>query len=450
MPQLLSFPPAFTWGVAAAAPQIEGAVSVDGKGPSVWDTFAAQPGRVLGGHTLDPACDHYHRFDADFALMASLGIKHYRLSLAWPRLFPDASGVVNPRGLDFYRRLFDSLATHGITPWVTLFHWDLPQWVEDSGGWRTLAAPNAFGVYADTVVRAFRDQVKHWFTLNEIPCFTTLAHSGSLSKAPGTPLSTGEINQTIHHALLAHGHGVRAVREYGGPGAQVGMADVPNGVVPCSETPEDIAAAEAAFAARNDGILGAVQRGAYSSEYLRRCGPNQPRVAAGDFDLISLPTDYLGVNVYFADYVRATPAGGYEVLPFPEGYPASAAATWLKFVPPALYWTPRLCRDVYGAQAIYITENGYGAHEADKSNGEIIDLHRRDYLRQYLKELHRAIQDGVDVRGYFAWSFMDNFEWADGYGCRFGLCHTDYATQKRTPKLSARWYAQVMAENRVH
>ena len=448
-PRAPTFPKGFVWGVAAAAPQIEGAHLADGKGLSVWDTFAHTPGRVAGGDTLDVACDHYHRFDEDFALMARLGFRHYRLSIAWPRIFPDGTGTPNARGLDYYRRLFASMRTHGITPWVTMFHWDLPQALEDAGGWRNRATVDAFARYADTIVRAFRDEVRHWFTINEIPCFTVLAHTGAMDKAPGYPLAPRELNQAIHHALVAHGHGVRAVREHARRGAIVGNAEVPTGFVPLTETPADIEATRRAFREHNDQILGAPLLGEYTAALRRRQGADRARVARGDLPLIALPTDFTGINCYTAHVVRATPRGGYEVLPFPAGYPQAARTGWLKTVPQSIYWATRFTTECYGARRILITENGYGTVETPNENGEILDLHRREYLRQHLHELRRAIADGVPVTGYFAWSFMDNFEWADGYNVRFGLCHTDYATQKRTPKLSAHWYAQVIRENRV-
>lgn len=446
----LSFPKNFTWGVATAAAQIEGAAFTDGKSSSVWDDFARQPGRVHNGDNLDVACDHYHLFESDFALMRSLSVKHYRLSLAWPRILPNGDSTVNQAGIDFYHGLFDSMERHGITPWVTMFHWDTPLVLEKAGGWRNRATVDAFAIYADVIVKAFGKRVKNWITLNEIPCFTTLSYSGGLDKAPGIKETPAVINQTLHHAVLAHGHGVRAVRAFGGRGARVGLTDNTSGYIPVTETEADIAAARKAFTAANDRILGVVTQGRYSAAYLKACGKDRPDVQKGDLALISLPTDFLGMNIYYADFVRATKAKpGYEILPFPKGYPQTTLGGWLKTTPQAMYWGPRFVTEVYGAKDIYITENGYGAFEELDAKGELHDLHRRDYLRQYLLELRRSIADGVQVKGYFAWSFMDNFEWADGYSVRFGLCHTDYKTQKRTPKLSARWYTEVIKLNAI-
>ena len=437
------FPSHFVFGVAAASAQIEGAAFADGKGESIWDRFARTPGKVAHGDTLDVACDHYNRFDDDFALMASLGVKHYRLSIAWPRIYPDGDGSVNHAGLDFYRRLLASMTRHGITPWVTLFHWDLPQALEDRGGWTTRATVDAFARYADTVVKAFGATVKNWITLNEIRCFTMLAY-GIGSKAPGRRESAAVVNQTYHHALLCHGHGVRAVRQFGGPGARVGLTDNCDVSVPVTETPADIAAAKAWFLDKNMHLLGAIHDKGYSQAYLEREGVNAPQVQAGDFELICLPTDFLGLNIYTATYVRAGSGGEpYEALGLPANYPR-ADSPWLNLVPQAIYWASRMCHKLYGYKSIYITENGCGYNDEPLVRGEVIDLHRRDYLRNHLREVHRAIADGVPVDGYFLWSFIDNFEWEDGYERRFGIVHCDFETQVRTPKLSARYYAEVI------
>ena len=435
------FPASFTFGVAAAAAQIEGAAFTDGKGESIWDRFARQPGKVHDGDTLDMACDHYNRFDEDFALMKSLGVQHYRLSIAWPRIYPNGDGEMNQAGLDFYHRMFASMKTHGITPWVTMFHWDLPQSLEDRGGWTSRETVAAFGRYADTLVKSFAGEIRHWITLNEIRCFTWLGY-GAGTKAPGRKESEAVVNQTFHHALMAHGHGVRAVRAYGGAGAVVGLTDNCDVSVPFTETPEDIAAAKAWFRDKNLHVLGAIHDGAYHPDYLARTGAAAPHVEPGDFDLISLPTDFLGLNIYTATYVRAG-KNGYEALNLPPNYPR-ADSPWLSLVPQSIYWAPRMCHEFYGHKSLFITENGCGYNDEPLVNGEVLDLHRRDYLRNHLREMHRAIADGVPLDGYFLWSFIDNFEWEDGYQRRFGIVHCDYETLARTPKLSARYYAQVI------
>lgn len=441
------FPKQFSWGVAAAAPQIEGAAFEDGKGESVWDRFARQPGRVANGDTLDIACDHYHRYRGDVALMRELGVKHYRLSVAWPRIFPSGRGAVNTKGIGFYDRLIDSLLAGGITPWVTMFHWDLPQALENEGGWRVRTTSDAFGAYADTIVSAYGDRVKHWITLNEMRCFTRLAY-GDTIRAPGVVEDERVVNQTYHHALLAHGQGVRAVREHGGKNARVGLTDDSTVTVPLIETPEHIAAAKVAFIEHNIRTLDPIFRGEYSDTYLKITGRNAAKSQHGDFDLIALPTDFLGLNVYTGIYVRASKRAGFEAVPFPPSYP-SADSEWLKLLPQAMYWGPRLVQEIYQPRSIIITENGAGYDDAPPVRGEVLDTHRVAYVRMCLVELQRAIHAGVPVDGYFLWSLMDNFEWADGYTRRFGICYTDFKTQRRTPKLSARWYAEVMRHNRI-
>ncbi|WP_457391292.1 GH1 family beta-glucosidase [Roseateles sp. P5_E1] len=442
------FPADFVFGVAAASAQLEGAAFEDGKGESVWDRFSRIPGKVHNGDTPDVACDHYHRFDEDFALMASLGFKTYRLSIAWPRIYPNGDGALNQKGLDFYHRLFASMKKHGIEPWVTLFHWDLPQALEDRGGWTSRVTVDAFAKYADTVVKAFAGEVKHWITLNEIVCFTLFGY-GTGGKAPGRKESAKVVNQTYHHALLCHGHGVRAVRKFGGAGAVVGLTDNCGVSVPVTETPADIAAAKAWFVDRNAQVLGAIHAGKYTANFLAHVGADAPDVRPGDFDLISLPTDFLGLNIYSGTYVRAGKNGAaYEALPHPVNYPR-ADSTWLRLVPQSIYWGTRFSHEVYGHQALYITENGCGYDEEPVVNGEVLDLHRRDYLRSHLREAHRVIAAGVPLKGYFLWSFIDNYEWEDGYQRRFGIVHCDFKTQVRTPKLSARYYAEVIKTRRI-
>ena len=448
-PKPLTFPKNFVWGVATAAPQIEGAAFKDGKGESVWDRFARTPGKVQNGDTLDVANDHYHRYPQDFALMRKLGIKNYRLSIAWPRIYPNGDGELNPKGLEFYNKLINSCLKNGITPWVTLFHWDLPQSLEDRGGWTARVTADAFAVYAETVVKALGDRVKNWITLNEIRCFTHNGYSPGSNKAPGRYVSAQLVNQTYHHALLCHGHAVKAVRKFGGKGARVGLTDNSDFAVPVTETPADIAAARAWYAYRNAHILAPIYTGRYSAAYLKRTGQDRPVVQKGDLELIGQPTDFLGLNIYTGAFVRAVKGKkGFEELPLPAEYPATACS-WLRLMPQSIYWGTRFAAEVYGVKTIYITENGCGYSKEPVVNGEVLDLHRRDYVRNYLRELHRAITDGVPVKGYFLWSFMDNYEWQDGYTSRFGIVHCDFTTQKRTPKLSARWYSQVMAENRI-
>jgi beta-glucosidase len=439
------FPANFCWGVATAAPQIEGAWDEDGKGPSIWDVFARRPGATHGGDTLDVACDHYHRYETDLDLMASLGVKHYRLSIAWPRIMPTGVGTLNTRGLDFYSRLIDATLARGITPWVTMFHWDLPQALEEQGGWPGRHVVDAFADYADELVKAYGDRVKNWITLNEVGVFLENGY-GIGRHAPGRKEKPEVVNQAFHHALLCHGHGVRAVRAHGGPGARVGLTDNSRVTIPLTETPEDIEAAYAQFARKNCRILEPIYRGNYGENYRALTKGWLPKTAAGDFELIAQPTDFLGLNIYSGECVRRGAEGGPQTVAYPMNFP-TADSPWLKLNPRSLYWGPRLAAEVFGVKDVVITENGAGYDDHPPVNGEVLDLHRLEYVRSCLRELHRGIADGAPVSGYFAWSFMDNFEWADGYDRRFGLVYTDFRTQLRTLKASGRWYSAVVRAN---
>jgi beta-glucosidase len=439
------FPPGFTWGVAAASAQIEGAARADGKGESIWDRFATVPGKIKNGDTPETACDHYRRYQADAELMRELGVRHYRLSIAWPRVIPDGDGPINERGLAFYDRLIDTLLAHDVTPWVTLFHWDLPQTLEDRGGWLNRSTAEAFGKYAEIVIRRIGDRVKSWFTVNEIPCFIGKGY-GDGYFAPGRRVSSKELNQAYHHALLAHGRALAAVRALGGPGARVGLVHnhLPPPQIPVTETETDIAAARAEYERTNRHLMAPIFRGAYDEPFLRAAGHDAPSVMPGDMDLIAQPTDYLGLNVYAGDFVRAGP----EVLSFPSQYPRGDLP-WINITPQSLYWAIRHAAEVFGVRTFYVTENGTACADEPRPDGTVVDLDRREYLRNHLIAAHRAIDDGLDVRGYFVWSLLDNFEWAEGYDKRFGIVRVDYANQTRTPKLSALWYSAVIRENRV-
>jgi beta-glucosidase len=442
-----SFPSGFVWGVATAAPQIEGAACADGKGESIWDRFAATPGRVRDGATPALACAHHRLFRDDVALMAGLGVKHYRFSLAWPRIHPDGGPAVNQRGIDFYHRVLDACEEHGIEPWATLYHWDLPQALEDRGGWRVRQTVDAFARYAETAVRAFSPRIRRWITLNEVPTF--IGHGYRLGvHAPGACERPGVIAQAFHHALLAHGLGVAAVREFGAAKAHVGLAHDLLVPIPVTETPADIAAAQSELAARNAHLLDPIFHRRYGTAAMLRRGQARPKVARGDMEIISQPIDFLGLNIYSGDFVRAGGRGRSESIPFPPQYP-TAGLDWLRLAPQSIYWAVRHCHALYRPKQLYITENGAGYDEPAAPRGEIQDLHRREYLRNHLVHVHRAVAEGLPCRGYFAWSFLDNFEWAEGYAKRFGLVHVNYANQRRTPKLSARWYAHVIRENRI-
>jgi beta-glucosidase len=451
------FPADFWWGVATAAYQIEGAASEDGRTPSVWDTFSKTPKRVKNGDTGDIACDHYHRFKDDVKLIADLGVKHYRFSISWTRIIPEGRGTVNEKGIDFYRRLVDELLAQGITPHATLFHWDSPQTLEDRyGSWRSREMAKDFADYCTATVSRLGDRINHWMTLNEIFCFTRLGYGvGKLPKhAPGTVVASEQvINQTIHHAMLAHGLGCQAIRAASPVPCNVSIVSNYNSYVPAIETPENIAASMKAFVKEKDNalMLMPLLTGAYDGEVLAELGPDAPKVEEGDLKNIAQPIDALGLNVYTGAYVRAaaTPRG-YEILPTPSDYPYFRLE-WLKNVPQSLYWGVRAISEAAGKKdlPVYISENGACADDKLNEQGEVLDLERILYLRSYLSTAVRALEDGYPLTGYFYWSLMDNFEWSEGYSARFGLCYTDYKTEKRTPKLSYHWYREVIRNKAV-
>jgi beta-glucosidase len=451
------FPQDFFWGVATSAYQIEGAVNEGGRKPSVWDTFSAIPGRIKDGSTGAVACDHYHRYKSDIELMAKLGVKHYRFSIAWPRIIPDGRGKVNEEGVDFYKRLVDTLLDYGITPHATLFHWDSPQALEDLyGSWRSREMASDFAEYATAVVKRLGDRITYWLTLNEISIFTHAGYgvNNYPSFAPGTRVSSQkEVWQTSHNALLAHGLGCQAIRAASPGSCSIALADNFSVTVPLTESAADVTAAQQAFHTyvTNGGIIFPVLTGAYSPALLEKLGANAPDIQSGDLKTIHQPLDSLGINLYTGAYARAADnKQGYEVLDFPKSYPRMQA-TWLKFLPESIYWSIRHVSETLGRKdlPVFITENGCATEDELNATGEVIDSDRILYLRQYLKAVYQAINEGYPVKGYFLWSFMDNFEWGAGYSQRFGIVYNDFSTQKRTPKASFNWYAECIRQNRV-
>ena len=442
------FPEGFSWGTATSAYQIEGAVREDGRGPSIWDAFCATPGHIRDGSSGEAGVDHFHRFAEDVALMKAMGAATYRFSIAWPRIFPDGTGAVNAKGFDFYDRLVDTLLAAGIEPYATLYHWDLPQALQDrNSGWESRDTAEAFGAYAGHVARKLSDRVHSFFTTNELMTFVEHGH-GSGIFAPGLKLPAARLNQLRHHAVLGHGLAVQAVRASARRGTRVGPAENITTAVPAIETAEHIAAAERATREMNAGYLTVMMEGRYTEAFLAAAGANAPKFTAEDLKIISSPVDFVGLNVYVPNaYVTvADTAQGYALLPMPASYP-HMAAPWLKFGPEAMYWAPRHAARLWSIKDLYITENGCSAADQPAADGIVYDVDRVMYLRNYLTQLQRATAQGVPVRGYFLWSLLDNFEWADGYATRFGLVHVDYATQKRTPKLSASFYREVIARN---
>jgi len=449
LPSALQFPKGFRWGTATSAYQVEGAAQDDGRGPSIWDTFAQMPGRIRDGSNGNVSVDHYHRYKEDVALMKGLGAKAYRFSIAWPRLFPDGRGALNAKGLAFYDRLIDELLRAGIEPFATLYHWDLPQTLQDKGGWQARDTALAFGDYAGLVACKLSDRVGHIFTLNEMLTFVEHGHQSGVF-APGLRLTQGALNQVRHHAVLAHGLAVQAIRANARHGTKVGPAENITTALPAIETPENIRAAELATREVNAPYLTVMLEGRYTDAYLAKAGADAPKFTASDLEIIASPVDFVGLNVYSPGlHVLASEAApGYATVKIPSSYPRMASE-WLTVGPEALYWAPRHAAKLWNVKDIYITENGASAADRPAADGMVYDIDRVMYLRNYLTHLQRATAEGVPVRGYFLWSLLDNFEWADGYATRFGLVHVDYATQKRTPKLSAAFYREVIARNAV-
>ncbi len=447
-----SFPDGFVWGAATSAYQIEGAVDADGRGRSVWDDYAHTPGKIADGSNADRAADHYHRYKDDVQLMVALGIKAYRFSIAWPRVFPDGRGTPNPKGLDFYNRLVDELLANGIQPFATLYHWDMPSKLQtDLGGWESRDTAKAFADYAGYVASQLTDRVRHVFTINECSTFVDLGHADApIEMAPGLKLPPARLAQVRHHVALAHGLSVQAIRAAGRAGTKVGPAENLVVCVPAIETEANIRAAEIATRELNAGYLTAIMEGRYTDGFLRYAGANAPKFTDADMKIISSPIDMLGLNVYMPQhYVQAgKDPGSFEMLPFPTSFPRMDSR-WLMIGPEALYWAPRLVAKLWPNVDLYITENGTSAVDEPVANGDIYDLDRVMYLRNYLTHLQRATSEGVPVKGYFHWSLMDNFEWSDGLQKRFGLYKVDFETQVRRAKLSATYFRETIANNAV-
>jgi beta-glucosidase len=443
----MAFPKGFMWGVATSAYQVEGAVDEGGRGVSIWDTFCRTPGRVRDGATGDVACDQFHRYEEDVALMADLGIGAYRFSVAWPRIQPDGRGPVNQEGLDHYRRVVDQLNRNGIAPVLTLYHWDLPQSLEEVGGWTNRDTAERFAEYASIVHRSLRGEVPLWITLNE-PWVSAWLGYGTGVHAPGRADDALAVAAS-HHLLLAHGLATDAMRD----GGKVGIALNLQPTRPASGHLDDVRAARMAHLHMNALFLDPLFGRGYPTDLLERYGEpsNGGLVRDGDFQTIARPLDFLGVNYYRRHTVSARPHPEYRG----EELPGSLGA-W-SFVPPgvnvtAMGWPVepdaltelliRLHRD-YAPSRIIITENGAAFDDRIDPGGGVADRERISFLHGHLDAAHAAVETGVPLGGFFVWSLVDNFEWAEGYTKRFGLVHVDFATQNRTPKESARWYGEV-------
>ncbi|WP_369130680.1 GH1 family beta-glucosidase [Modestobacter roseus] len=445
----LVFPPGFAFGAATAAYQIEGAVDVDGRGPSIWDTFSHTPGKTHLGHTGDVACEHYVRYPQDVALMKDLGLDAYRFSVSWSRILPEGTGRIEQRGVDFYRRLVDELLEAGIDPWLTLYHWDLPQALQDKGGWTDRDTAYRFAEYAGVLYDALGDRVPHWSTLNEPMCSSLLGHMAG-QHAPGHT-DPVEASRAVHHLLLGHGLAIQTLRDKGADHLGITLNFTP--MKAATDSAADLDAARRLDGQQNRMFLVPIVTGEYPAdvaEDLTAAGAPLP-IEDGDLEIISTPVDWLGVNYYFQSTVRAVsePTGkqtafiGGELVADlePEGPTTTMGwginpeaftelLTWISGVAPGL--------------PMFITENGSAWPDQVSADGQVHDPERVDYLLRHLAAMTEAIEAGADVRGYFAWSLLDNYEWARGYDQRFGIVHVDYDTQVRTPKDSARTYADVI------
>ncbi len=448
----MGFSKDFAWGAATSAYQIEGAASLDGKGLHIWDVYTREKGHIYEGHTGEVACDHYHRYKEDVAMMKEMGLKAYRFSIDWSRVLPEGRGNVNEAGIAFYSNLIDELLAQGVEPYITLYHWELPYEIYKRGGWMNPKIVEWFGDYAKLVAERFSDRVKYFFTLNEPQCFVGLGFLTG-EHAPGIQAPVRDIFEMSHNVLKAHGQAVQMLRQYAKQPLIIGYAPTSSVCYPQTEKPEDIEAARQMFFAMpedeknwtwnvswwSDPIL----FGEYPEEGMKRYEKYLPTITQEDMKLISQPIDVYGQNIYNGKCVRMGDDGKPEIVKRHEGFPRTAM-DW-PVTPQCLYWGPKFLYERY-QKPIYITENGLSCHDTLSLDGQVHDPNRIDFLARYLKELKRAAGE-IDLRGYFQWSLMDNFEWARGYSERFGLIYVDYATQKRIWKDSAYWYRALIQTN---
>ncbi len=433
------FPTNFLWGAATASYQIEGAWDADGKGESIWDRFSHAPGKVVNGDTGDMACDHYHRYVDDIALMRQLGLKAYRFSVSWPRILPNGRGAVNAAGLDFYDRLVDRLLAANIEPFITLHHWDYPQVLYEAGGWTNRNNLPLFADYAAILVKRLGDRISKWTTFNEPG---VIAFDGYLSgeHAPGEK-DIAKARQVAHNLMVAHGLAVQAIRTTN-PNLQAGIVLSQWNAEPADDDPASIANATRAWNTGETTFLHPIFRGYYHPEQVEAAGATLPEIAPGDMVLIAQKLDFLGINSYSRSVFAAN--GWVESVPGSE----YTEMGWEVCAPALRRLLNRINTD-YHLPPIYITENGAAFRDEVGPDGKIHDLRRLDYLKNHFTQVRLAMQDGVDVRGYFVWSLLDNFEWGHGYTKRFGIIRVDYETQKRTIKDSGEWYSRVIATNQV-
>jgi beta-glucosidase len=431
----------FLWGCSTSSYQIEGAVNEDERGVSIWDRFCEQPGTIRDGSSGAVACDHYHRWPEDLALAQSLGVNAYRFSIAWPRIQADGLCQPNPKGLDFYKRLVDSLLERGIQPWATLYHWDLPQALQERGGWAQRSTVSAFADYADHVSYALGDRVKHWITHNEPWCTAFLGHHHG-SHAPGVKDWKTSV-QVVHNLLLSHGQAVPVIRA-NSAGAKVGITLSLHPIEAASSSAEDAAAVVRHDGMRNRWFLDPLHGRGYPEDIVKLLGDNAPQIERGDLKAMAERCDFLGINYYFPEVVAHAPGQGDIATQVVEREGVARTAFGWEISPQGLGTLLQRVQKDYAPPPIYITENGSTFDDVVQADGRVLDLERRAYLAQHIAATRDVIAAGVPVQGYFAWSLLDNFEWAEGYTRRFGLAHVNYETQARTLKASGQWYRQFL------
>lgn len=443
--RFLAFPSDFFWGAATASYQIEGAWQADGKGESIWDRFSHTHGKVLGGATGDVACDHYYRWKEDAAVLKDLGVNAYRFSISWPRLLPTGRGKVNQAGIDFYDRLVDELLKSGITPFVTLYHWDLPQVLQDEGGWPDRMIVDAFCEYTDIVSRALGDRVKNWITINEPVVISNLGYFTG-EHAPGRKNLT-EALAASHHLLLAHGKSIPVIRG-NSRGSRAGIVINLYPLTPASSSEADRLTAKRIDGEHNRWFLDPLSGRGYPQDFDEYKQILDPFIKSGDMETIAISQDFLGVNYYSRIIARSREISEDQNMPVMVTAGEKTDMGW-EIYPQGLYELLIRLDKEYDFPCIYITENGAAFKDILDENGQVNDPQRIAYIKAHLKSIHQAIAQGVPLHGYFAWSLLDNFEWAYGYEKRFGLVYIDYATQKRIPKSSADWYCDVIRENGI-
>ena len=450
----MSFRKDFRWGVATASQQIEGAYREGGKGLNIWDVYSHEPGKIEDGKNSDVACDHYHLFKDDVKLMSELGINSYRFSISWSRIFPDGTGKINEDGVRFYSELIDELLAHNIEPYITLFHWDYPYALYKKGGWLNDESIKWFSDYAAKIVELYSDRVTHYITFNEPQCFIGIGYLKA-EHAPGLCVPYKDVFQMAHNVLKSHGAAVIAMREVAKQPIKIGYAPTFNGHFPASDSPEDIEATRRAYfdcpeLSRNvlwnvSWWSDPVVLGKYPEDGLKKYHDYLPEITEEDMRLINQPIDFYAQNIYNGSKIKADANGHPIVIKYPDNAPLTTMG-W-PITPKSLYWGPRFLTERYHLP-FYISENGTAMPDVLSDDGRIHDNDRIEFLSTYLSELERAANDGVDIRGYFLWSFMDNFEWAKGYRPRFGIVYTDYKTMRRIPKDSAYWYKDYIQKHK--